>query len=86
MAYIHDIPARTKPRIASPWEMASLAWSKVHNAWALRRNRHEIERMLEFDATLLSDIGISRDDVVQALTTANPSGTLERVARGRRSR
>ena len=86
MAYIHDIPARPKPRIASPWDVVLLAWNRACAAYTVRRNRHEIERMLQFDTALLDDIGVSRGDVVQALTTDDPSATLAGAARERSRR
>lgn len=87
MAYIPfqpDTRAETKPRVPSPWAAVRLAFERGHRAWTARRDRHEVERMLDFEAALLADVGVSRDDVVQALTTRDPSAALARAAGMRR--
>ena len=82
MAFIDITPTRDRGSVVpSPWDAARGAWVRVRAGWAARRNRHEIEAMLTFEPALLADIGVSRDDVVQALTTRDPSAALERAAR-----
>ena len=83
MAYIPFHDERTW--VPSPADAAAALLRRVRRGWAVRRERHEIERMLGFEAELLADIVVSRDDVVQALTTREPSRALERAARARRS-
>lgn len=83
MAYIPFSRDDEAPFVPSPWDVTRRVWARASRGWTARRDRHEIERLLEFDPALLRDIGVSRDDVRQALTTREPSVALERAARGR---
>ena len=73
-----------KPTVPHPWQFLMDRLGSFAAAWARGRKRHEIERMLEFDDAMLRDIGVSRDDVRQALTTDDPSAALTRSARDHR--
>ena len=49
----------------------------------LIRRRHETARLLDLDDRQLSDIGLSRDDVIRALNTSplhDPTSELARLA------
>lgn len=86
MAYSpHTEPTRTeigKPpswHLPSPWDAVRFAVARIAQGWTVRQRRHEIERMLDFEPELLADIGVSRGDVVQALTTRDPGAALARA-------
>lgn len=70
-------------RVPHPWDVVLAFAKRLRAAWSARAKRREIERMLTFDASLLSDIGVTRDDVRHALTTDDPSRVLEACARRR---
>ena len=72
--------------VPSPFAVLAHAASRVFEGHRRRAKRHEVERMLGFDDQLLSDIGITRDDVHHALSCEEPSLALARAARARRRR
>lgn len=72
--------------VPSPLDVLRHAFARLMEGHARRARRREIERMLGFDDQLLADIGVTRDDVHHALTTAEPSADLACAARYRRRR
>lgn len=55
----------------------------IAKAQAARTRRNALSALLEFDAERLSDLGISRDDIVTAIATPAQAGRLLNTARAR---
>ena len=72
--------------VPSPLGVFLAASRRIFDGHAKRAKRHEVERMLDFEDALLSDIGITRDDVHYALAQDEPSLELARAARCRTTR
>ena len=70
--------------VPSPFAVLTSAIRHTFHGYRRRAKRHEVERMLSFEDALLSDIGVTRDDVHYALTQDEPSIAVARAARCRR--
>ena len=74
--------SRTAATPANPL-LAVARW--IAQAQAAHARRVALQALLDFDATRLGDLGISRDDVALALTTPGQSGRVLSAARARRA-
>lgn len=63
-------PARTSPLAAHPFLTAfsSALGLLVKTAWRRRRNRRIVTDLLEMEDHILADIGVTRSDIVIALS------------------
>ncbi|WP_419909466.1 DUF1127 domain-containing protein [Hoeflea sp.] len=84
--YLGNIRASTLRSRNAGW---SIAGSRVAQAFARYNNRRDVRSMQDLSDHLLEDIGLTRDDLSQALRGGpleDPSGDLTRAALRNRSR
>jgi uncharacterized protein YjiS (DUF1127 family) len=62
-----QLHARNTPR-ARPAAMAALMVEGIAGLWRAFQNRRSVKRLLEWDSRMLQDIGVTRGDVVAAMS------------------
>lgn len=79
-------PATSTARIPSPFQVAVAMVKRALSSQTKRREHAQISALLEMDDRQLFDMGVTRDDVRNALATSEcPSAALQVMAKRRRN-